>query len=205
MSSASQGLRQAAQADRHHDDALVIAVELDASWRRRPKARSRSAGCRRRSRPARRILAHPVPGRAERNIGCLAEDALLEEHVAGERPVEVAAQRPAHAGQQPRRSRPSRSCRRPRRASRRSGHPESRNRSMPIAGCSRSSDRNRNSRLTSSSALIAPWNRIERTISAVLASTRRSTVSSLRTAAALCASRLATTCLDVLRSRCAAR
>ena len=81
---------------------------------------------------------------------------LLEEDVAGDGTVDVAAQRPRRRRASAGRSRPSRSCRRdaacePKK--RPSGKP---NPIQPIAGWARSSDRNRNSRLTSSSALDRP-------------------------------------------------
>ncbi|WP_348627695.1 hypothetical protein [Rhizobium sp. S9] len=54
-----------------------------------------------------------------------------------------------------------------------------------IAGCSRSNDRKRNSRFTSSSGLIAPWKKTDLTISALLETSARLEESSLRTAAVL--------------------
>ena len=116
-------------------------------------------------------LALRYQGAPQRHIGRLAENALLEHHVARDRMIDVAAQRAWRAGCGRCRSRPSRSCRPVRHASRRSGRRESRSRSSLSPAARAAATGTGYSRFTSSSALIAPWNRIERTISAVPSAT----------------------------------
>src|SRR5262245_60153984 len=61
------------------------------------------------------------------------------------------------------------------------------------AGRERNTDRNTNSRFTSSSALTAPWNRMERIISTAPSEARKVVSSSWRTALAVCELREPTT------------
>ena len=98
MFKAAQRLGKRGQVDRHHHDALVFAVEFDPLRHddRRLEAGRQDIG----DAPHRfaAVLGLAVPGRAERHIGGLAENALVEHHVAGDGVIEVAAQRPRRSG-----------------------------------------------------------------------------------------------------------